>query len=90
MLGIYLKSQSYHSLSHTVAFQITTTLNCLSSSVAEHELRPGNITCWPYNITLAVDRLIYLACLFGENSLGLSAMIIKFLNYKMGINYDLH
>jgi hypothetical protein len=90
MLEMYLKSQHYLGLSHTVAVQITTTLNCLTSSVAEHKLHPGNITNWPYTVTLAVEGLIYLAWFFGDNSLSLSTMNIKPFNYKMGINYELH
>jgi hypothetical protein len=83
MLVMYLKSQHYHRISHTVAVQITTTLYCLTSSIAEHKPRPGNITCWPYTVTLAVDRLTYLAWLFVDNSLSLSTMIIKFLITKL-------
>jgi len=44
-----------------VAVQITAALNCLNSSVVEHKLLPGNITCWPYTDTLAADRLVYLS-----------------------------
>jgi len=64
---------------HTVAVQITTTLNCLTSSVAKHKLLPGDITCSPYTVTLAVDRLTYLARFSVNNSLSLSTVIIKFL-----------
>jgi len=46
--------------------------------------------CRPYTVTLAVDRLIYLAWLFGDNSLSLSTVIINFFNYKVGISYELH
>ena len=49
----------------TVAVQITTTLNCLTSSVIQHKLLQGKMTCWYHTVTLAVDRLVYLHCLSG-------------------------
>jgi hypothetical protein len=75
----------------TVAVRITTKLNCRLSSVLQHKLLPGNITCWSNTVTLAEDRLIYLTVLFTRNSLTLLILIITFSFYfTMCINYELH
>jgi len=48
-----------------VAVQITASLNCLNSSVVEHKLLPGNITCRAYIDALAARRLVYLSWYLG-------------------------
>jgi hypothetical protein len=79
---MYLKSQHYFRLSHTVAVQVTITLNFLISAVAEHKLHPGNITCWLYIVTLAVDKTHLFAMVVWDNSLSPSTIIIQFLIAK--------
>jgi hypothetical protein len=44
-----------------VTVQITAALNFLKSSVVEHKILPGNITCRAYIDALAARRFVYLS-----------------------------